>query len=118
MKLSTQLDLFPGTAMLNAEHHIIDQFNHVHRAGFKLQISRFEFRVVQNIVENCDERLAAALDGAQILFLALVKRRFDELGIEIPFPQRTLHWAQPHEQPAFASGPQLTAAAGNEGKDS
>lgn len=41
--------------------------------------------------------------GVRRAFLALVKRRFDELDIEIPFPQRTLHWAQPHEQPAFST---------------
>ncbi len=30
--------------------------------------------------------------GVRRAFLARVKHRFDELGIEIPFPQRTIHW--------------------------
>ena len=45
-------------------------------------------------------------------FLALVKKRFDELGIEIPFPQRTLHYAAPYEQPAFASNTKTHSADG------
>ncbi len=53
--------------------------------------------------------------GVRRAFLGLVKRRFDELGIEIPFPQRTLTWAPPHEQPSFETGPLAAAATG--GKD-
>jgi small conductance mechanosensitive channel len=53
--------------------------------------------------------------GVRRAFLGLIKRRFDEMGIEIPFPQRTLTWAPPHEQPSFETGP--LAAAATEGKD-
>ena len=46
--------------------------------------------------------------GIRRAFLARVKHRFDELGIEIPFPQRTLHWGTP-AQPA-GSGDQRSLA--------
>lgn len=49
--------------------------------------------------------------GVRRAFLAMIKRRFDELDIEIPFPQRTLHWAQPYEQPAFSTEAVASGAA-------
>jgi small conductance mechanosensitive channel len=41
-----------------------------------------------------------------------LKNRFDELGIEIPFPQRTLHLATPAAMPAFPAPVLATGGSG------
>ena len=52
--------------------------------------------------------------GIRRAFLARVKHRFDELGIEIPFPQRTMHWAEPlallrpDQEPDLSGMPEAT----------